>query len=116
MIQKHILFILSAYFGLSLYFSFVIAPILFNVLDKDIAGKIVSKIFPSYFWIGLIIFIIVLIYFIINSFGLITNCIIITAIVLIILQIFYILPASQILKTTNYDGFLKLHFWSIYAM
>lgn len=107
------MFLLSAYFGISLYFSFVIAPILFKMLDKKEAGLIVSKIFPSYFWIGLIIFIISLIYFIKNSYGLAIYTIVAVVLILLIIQIFYILPSSAFLKETNYSGFLKLHLWSV---
>lgn len=113
MVQKVVVFLLSAYFGLSLYFSFGVAPILFSVLDKKQAGLIVSKIFPSYFWIGLIIFVISLVYFIKNSYGFIFSCLLIIAVILIVAQIYYILPTSQMLKATNYNGFLKLHSWSI---
>lgn len=113
MIQRFVLFLLSVYFGISLYFSFIIAPIIFKSVDKKLAGLIVSNIFPSYFWIGLIIFIISFLYFIKNSYGLFIYIIIILAILLISLQIFYIIPSSHVLKTNNYDGFLRLHFWSI---
>jgi hypothetical protein len=111
--QKIVVFLLSAYFGISIYFSFIIAPILFKVLDKKLAGLIVSKIFPSYFWTGLIVFIVSLIYYIKNSYGFIFYVLLIVAIILIVAQIFYILPTSQMLKATNYNEFLKLHLWSI---
>ena len=104
---------LSAYFGLSLYFSFIVAPVIFKLVNKKLAGLIVSKIFPSYFWIGFIIFIISLFYFVKNSYGLFVYVIIILAILLIYLQVFYILPSSHVLKANNYEGFLRLHFWSI---
>ena len=83
------------------------------MLDKKQAGLIVSKIFPSYFWIGLIIFIISLIYFIKNSYGFAIYTLIVIVLILLIIQIFYILPSSALLKETNYDGFLKLHLWSV---
>jgi hypothetical protein len=111
--QRFVVSLLSLYLGISVYFSFVIAPILFKVLDKKLAGQIVSRIFPSYFWIGLITLLIVLVYFVKNPPGIIIYCLIIITIFFIIFQIFYVLPSSQILKTTNYSIFLKLHMYSV---
>ena len=41
--------------GVMLFFSFVIAPVIFKVLDTNNAGKFVRKIFPHYYLINLII-------------------------------------------------------------
>ena len=41
--------------GVMLFFSFVIAPVIFKVLDANNAGKFVRKIFPHYYLINLII-------------------------------------------------------------
>ena len=41
--------------GTMLFFSFVIAPVIFKVLDANNAGKFVRKIFPHYYLINLVI-------------------------------------------------------------
>ena len=41
--------------GVMLFFSFVIAPVIFKVLDSNNAGKFVRKIFPHYYLINLVI-------------------------------------------------------------
>ena len=41
--------------GVMLFFSFVIAPVIFKVLDANNAGKFVRKIFPHYYLINLVI-------------------------------------------------------------
>ena len=41
--------------GAMLFFSFVIAPVTFKVLDANNAGKFVRKIFPHYYLINLVI-------------------------------------------------------------
>ena len=40
--------------GVMLFFSFVIAPVIFKVLDANNAGKFVRKIFPHYYLINLV--------------------------------------------------------------
>jgi len=39
--------------GAMLFFSFVVAPILFSVLGAELAGKAVARIFPYYYGLGL---------------------------------------------------------------
>ena len=41
--------------GTMLFFSFVIAPVIFKVLNAKEAGKFVRKIFPNYYIINLVI-------------------------------------------------------------
>ena len=41
--------------GVMLFFSFVIAPVIFKVLDANNASKFVRKIFPHYYLINLVI-------------------------------------------------------------
>ena len=41
--------------GSMLFFSFVIAPVIFKTLDANHAGKFVRKIFPYYYLINLVI-------------------------------------------------------------
>jgi len=49
MLERFLTALLGFYLGFSTFFSFVVAPILFSVLDRDAAGEVVSNIFPLYF-------------------------------------------------------------------
>ena len=68
MIENLIQNLIAISLGTMLFFSFVIAPVIFNVLDANNAGKFVRKIFPHYYLINLIILsIAVLLLFYISS-------------------------------------------------
>ena len=55
MIENLIQNLIAISLGMMLFFSFVIAPIIFKVLNAKNAGKFVRKIFPNYYLINLII-------------------------------------------------------------
>ncbi len=56
MIARHIgLLCLAAWVGMSAFFSFVLAPAAFRVLQRDQAGKLVGEIFPIYYHVGLVL-------------------------------------------------------------
>ena len=40
--------------GMMTFFSFILAPIIFKILDAENAGKFVRKIFPYYYFVNLI--------------------------------------------------------------
>ena len=68
MIENLIQNLIAISLGAMLFFSFVIAPVIFKVLDANNAGKFVRKIFPYYYLINLIILsIAVLLLFYISS-------------------------------------------------
>ena len=71
MIENLIQNLIAISLGTMLFFSFVIAPVIFKVLDANNAGKFVRKIFPHYYMINLIILsIAVLLLFYISSINL----------------------------------------------
>ena len=55
MIENLIQNLIAISLGMMLFFSFVIAPIIFKVLNAKNAGKFVRKIFPHYYLINLVI-------------------------------------------------------------
>ena len=55
MIENLIQNLIAISLGTMLFFSFVIAPVIFKVLDAKNAGKFVRKIFPHYYLINLVI-------------------------------------------------------------
>ena len=110
-----VLFMISTWFGVSLFFSFDVAPTLFDTLSAMLAGDVVAKIFPVYFGIGLFIFL--MSFFILffsekptfrkNFAFLILN------IVIFIAFLVFILPEASFLKHTDYHAFLRLHAFSM---
>ena len=63
--------ILAINLGMMIFFSFVLAPIIFKILDAENAGKFVRKIFPYYYFVNLIFLsIAVILFIIISSLGL----------------------------------------------
>jgi uncharacterized membrane protein len=45
---------IALWLGGMAFFSFLAAPSIFNILPREEAGKVVSDIFPKYYWQGLI--------------------------------------------------------------
>ena len=67
MIENLIQNLIAISLGAMIFFSFIVAPVIFKVLDAINAGKFVRKIFPFYYMINLIILSLVVILFIYNS-------------------------------------------------
>ena len=71
MIENLIQNLIAISLGAMLFFSFVIAPVIFKVLDANNASKFVRKIFPHYYLINLVVLsIAVLLLFYISSINL----------------------------------------------
>jgi len=67
MIEQINIYLTSMILGIMLFFSFVIAPVVFTTLDENNARKFIRRIFPFYYNINLGISFIVLITFILLS-------------------------------------------------
>ena len=53
--------------GMMIFFSFILAPMIFKILDPENAGKFVRKIFPYYYFVNLVFLSIVVILILLNS-------------------------------------------------
>ena len=67
MIEQFSIYLTAMILGIMLFFSFVIAPVVFTTLDEDNARKFIRRIFPFYYNVNLGISLIVLIIFLILS-------------------------------------------------
>ena len=67
MIEQISIYLTAMILGIMLFFSFVIAPVVFTTLDEDNARKFIRKIFPFYYNVNLGISFIVLLTFILLS-------------------------------------------------
>ena len=52
--------VLSLWIGGITMFTFIITPVIFKSFSRDMAGMIVGKLFPGYFWFNLILSIVAL--------------------------------------------------------
>ena len=107
MIENLIQNLIAISLGTMLFFSFVIAPVIFKVLDANNAGKFVRKIFPHYYLINLIILsIAVLLLFYISSINL-DFYITLVITVLFAVSLFVLIPLINKLKDNKEDRKFK---------
>ncbi len=100
--------------GIMLFFSFVIAPVVFTTLDEENARKFIRKIFPFYYNVNLgISFIVLIIFFILRNFGI--NFYLILAVVLLFAASNYLLmPLINKYRDNKQDKKFKYsHFISV---
>ena len=70
MIEQVSIYLTAMVLGIMLFFSFVIAPVIFTTLDEDDARKFIRRIFPFYYNVNLGISLIVLLTFVfLNKLG-----------------------------------------------
>ena len=70
MIEQVSIYLTAMILGIMLFFSFVIAPVVFNTLDEDTARKFIRRIFPFYYNVNLMIcFVILLIFLFLSKLG-----------------------------------------------
>ncbi len=111
--NRVLIFLLSSYFGLGLFFSVVTAPTLFKTLERTVAGSVVEKIFPFYFGAGLGAVVLSLLIAISSRMSkLLILLLTANTAVLLTLQ-FYIVPKVHNLKVADSPAFVKLHLLSV---
>ena len=75
-----------------LFFSFIIAPVVFTTLDDENARKFIRRIFPFYYNVNLVIsFIVLVMFFFLSKFG-IEFILIITITILFAISNYYLMP------------------------
>ena len=67
MIEQLSIYLTAMILGIMLFFSFVIAPVVFTTLDEDNARKFIRRIFPFYYNVNLAISFVVLLTFLFLS-------------------------------------------------
>ena len=71
MIEQLSIYLIAMILGIMLFFSFVIAPVVFTTLDEDNARKFIRRIFPFYYNVNLAIsFIVLLLFLFLSKLGL----------------------------------------------
>ena len=67
MIEQLSIYLIAMILGIMLFFSFVIAPVVFTTLDEDNARKFIRRIFPFYYNVNLTISFVILLIFLFLS-------------------------------------------------
>ena len=99
--------ILAISLGTMIFFSFVLAPMIFKILDAENAGKFVRKIFPYYYSVNLIFLTIAtVIFFFISSLGIDFYITLALALSFIFAQ-FLLMPLINKLKDNNQEKKFK---------
>jgi hypothetical protein len=103
MIDSLIQNLIAISLGTMIFFSFIVAPIIFKVLDAVNAGKFVRKIFPFYYMINLIILSLVVILFIYKSQINIDFYLVLFLALLFAFLLFILMPMINKFKDNNED-------------
>ena len=107
-------YLTSIILGIMLFFSFVVAPITFTVLNEESSRKFIRKIFPYYYNVNLVISLLVLIFFVIQKTFSINFYLILTVAILFALSNYVLMPLINKYKDENQDKKFKYsHFISV---
>ena len=88
MIEQVSIYLTAMILGIMLFFSFVIAPVVFTTLDEDNARKFIRRIFPFYYNVNLgISFIVLLTFLFLSKLG---------------IDLYLILTITILFATSNY--------------
>ena len=93
--------------GMMIFFSFILAPMIFKILDPENAGKFVRKIFPYYYFVNLVFLLIVVILFLLNSKINFEFYIIVSLVISFIFAQFILMPFINKLRDNNEENKFK---------
>ena len=107
-------YLTSIILGIMLFFSFVVAPITFTVLNEESSRKFIRKIFPYYYNVNLVISFLVLIFFVIQKTFSLNFYLILSVTILFALSNYILMPLINKYKDENQDKKFKYsHFISV---
>ena len=114
MIEQIIIYLISIILGIMLFFSFVIAPVVFTTLNEENARKFIRKIFPYYYNVNLAISSFVLIFFIFLKIFSLDFYLILSVAVLFAVSNFVLMPLINKFRDEKQDKkFKQSHFVSV---
>ena len=100
-------FITAAILGIMVFFSFVIAPITFTVLDEENARKFIRKIFPYYYLVNLILSLLSLISFYYVQQFLTDFYLVLLVAILFVISNFILMPLINYFRDNNQEKRFK---------
>ena len=100
--------------GIMLFFSFVIAPVVFTTLDEENARKFIRRIFPFYYNVNLgLSFIVLILFLVLSNFG-IDFYLILVITILFITSNYLLMPLINKYRDNKEDKKFKYsHFISV---
>ena len=114
MTEQVSIYLTAMILGIMLFFSFVIAPVVFTTLDEDNARKFIRRIFPFYYNVNLGLSFIVLLIFVFLSKSGIKFYLILAICALFAISNYLLMPLINKYRDEKQDKKFKyLHFISV---
>ena len=114
MISQISTYMVSMVLGIMLFFSFVVAPVTFTVLDEENSRKFIRKIFPYYYNVNLVISSLILFFYVILKTFSLNFYLILTVVILFVLSSYILMPLINKYRDENQDKKFKYsHFISV---
>ena len=107
MIENLIQNLIAISLGMMVFFSFIIAPVIFKVLSPEEAGRFVRKIFPYYYMINLLFLLAVVVLFFYTSFIGFDFYITLTIVILFVFLFFFLMPLINKFKDNKEEKKFK---------
>ncbi len=106
--------LISLVLGIMLFFSFVLAPIIFKVLSPENAGIFVRAIFPYYYLVNLLILSVISIFYIYYKTFTLDFYLIFTTALLFLFNLIFLMPKINKYKDQKNEMAFKIsHFISV---
>ena len=114
MSEQIIMNLVSLVLGVMLFFSFVLAPMIFKVLPPDNASVFVRAIFPYYYLVNLFILSIISSFYIFNKTFVLDFYLILISALLFFFNLIYLMPKINKFKDQQKEKAFKIsHFISV---
>jgi zinc transporter ZupT len=114
MSEQIIMNTVSLVLGIMLFFSFILAPMIFKVLPPDNAGVFIRAIFPYYYLVNLLILGLVSGFYIFYQTFILDFYLVLTSALLFFFNLVYLMPKINKLKDERNEKAFKIsHFISV---
>ena len=114
MSEQIIMNMVSLVLGIMLFFSFILAPMIFKVLPPDNAGVFIRAIFPYYYLVNLLILGLVSGFYIFYQTFILDCYLVLTSALLFFFNLVYLMPKINKLKDERNEKAFKIsHFISV---
>jgi len=114
MSEQIIMNLVSLVLGIMLFFSFILAPMIFKVLPPDNAGVFIRAIFPYYYLVNLLILSAVAVFYVYYSTFILDFYLVLISALLFFFNLVYLMPKINKFKDDrNEKAFKVSHFTSV---
>ena len=114
MSEQIIMNLVSLVLGIMLFFSFILAPMIFKVLPPDNAGVFIRAIFPYYYLVNLLILSAVAVFYVYYSTFILDFYLVLISALLFFFNLVYLMPKINKFKDDRNERAFKVsHFASV---